>query len=172
MIGEMLAGRRPDSVLVDCGPGSFTGVRVGLAAAHGLAIGWGVKLAGYSSMAAVAAAKGRAGGEIAVALEGGKGLIVPVIKNAEGMNLLGVARAIKDIAAKARDKKLLPQDVQGGTFTITNPGSFGTFHGTPVISQPQAGILGTYALVKRPWIVQDELGQDTIAIRPINSTPR
>jgi 2-oxoglutarate dehydrogenase E2 component (dihydrolipoamide succinyltransferase) len=104
---------------------------------------------------------------IAVALDDGKGLIVPVLKNAEGMNLLGLARGIADLAARARDKKLLPDDVQGGTFTITNPGSFGTFHGTPVISQPQAGILGTYALVKRPWVVQDELGQDVIAIRPI-----
>jgi 2-oxoglutarate dehydrogenase E2 component (dihydrolipoamide succinyltransferase) len=104
---------------------------------------------------------------IAVALEEGKGLIVPVLKNTEGMNLLGLARGIADLAARARDKKLLPEDVQGGTFTITNPGSFGTFHGTPVISQPQAGILGTYALVKRPWVIQDELGQDVIAIRPI-----
>ncbi|HEY0131904.1 MAG TPA: tRNA (adenosine(37)-N6)-threonylcarbamoyltransferase complex dimerization subunit type 1 TsaB, partial [Allosphingosinicella sp.] len=72
MIEALLAGRRPDSILVDCGPGSFTGVRVGLAAAHGMAIGWGVPLSGYSSMAAVAAAEGRAG-EIAVALEGGHG---------------------------------------------------------------------------------------------------
>src|ERR687888_334046 len=70
-------------------------------------------------------------------------------------------------AARARDKKLLPDDVQGGTFTITNPGGYGTFHGTPVISQPQAAILGTYAVVKRPWVVQDEQGQDVIAIRPI-----
>ena len=57
--------------------------------------------------------------------------------------------------------------MQGGTFTITNPGGYGTFHGTPVISQPQAAILGTYAVVKRPWVVQDELGSDVIAIRPI-----
>jgi len=104
---------------------------------------------------------------IAVALEGGHGLIVPVIKNAEGLNLLGIARAIADVAARARDKKLLPDDVQGGTFTITNPGGYGTFHGTPIISQPQAAILGTYALVKRPWVVQDELGDDVIAIRSI-----
>jgi 2-oxoglutarate dehydrogenase E2 component (dihydrolipoamide succinyltransferase) len=103
----------------------------------------------------------------AVALEGGKGLIVPVVKNAEGLNLLGMARAIADVAERARTKRLTPDDVQGGTFTITNPGSFGTFHGTPVISQPQSGILGTYAVVKRPWVVQDELGEDVIAIRPI-----
>jgi 2-oxoglutarate dehydrogenase E2 component (dihydrolipoamide succinyltransferase) len=104
---------------------------------------------------------------IAVALDDGKGLIVPVIKNAQDLNLLGIARAIADLAARARDKKLMPDDVQGGTFTITNPGGFGTFHGTPIISQPQAAILGTYALVKRAWVVQDELGQDVIAIRPI-----
>jgi 2-oxoglutarate dehydrogenase E2 component (dihydrolipoamide succinyltransferase) len=104
---------------------------------------------------------------IAVELEEGKGLIVPVVRNAEGLNLLGMARAIADVAARAREKKLTPDDVQGGTFTITNPGGYGTFHGTPVISQPQAAILGTYALVKRPWVVTDELGNDVIAIRPI-----
>ncbi len=103
----------------------------------------------------------------AVELADGKGLIVPVVKNTEGLNLLGMARAVSEIAARARDKKLMPDEVQGGTFTITNPGGYGTFHGTPVISQPQAGILGTYAVVKRPWVVQDELGQDVIAIRPI-----
>ena len=103
----------------------------------------------------------------AVELADGKGLIVPVVKNAEGLNLLGMARSVTEIAARARDKKLMPDDVQGGTFTITNPGGYGTFHGTPVISQPQAGILGTYAVVKRPWVIQDELGQDVIAIRPI-----
>jgi pyruvate dehydrogenase E2 component (dihydrolipoyllysine-residue acetyltransferase) len=104
---------------------------------------------------------------IAVELAEGKGLIVPVIRNAEGLNLLGLARAIAEIAAKARNKQLVPDDVQGGTFTITNPGGYGTFHGTPVISQPQSAILGTYALVKRPWVVQDELGKDVIAIRPL-----
>jgi pyruvate dehydrogenase E2 component (dihydrolipoamide acetyltransferase) len=103
----------------------------------------------------------------AVELADGKGLIVPVLKNTEGLNLLGLARGVTDIAARARDKKLMPDDVQGGTFTITNPGGYGTFHGTPVISQPQAAILGTYAVVKRAWVVTDELGNDVIAIRPI-----
>jgi 2-oxoglutarate dehydrogenase E2 component (dihydrolipoamide succinyltransferase) len=103
----------------------------------------------------------------AVALDEGKGLIVPVLKNAEGLNLLGMARGIADLADRARTKKLLPDDVQGGTFTITNPGSYGTFIGTPVISQPQTGILGTYAVVKRPWVVTDDAGQDAIAIRPM-----
>jgi 2-oxoglutarate dehydrogenase E2 component (dihydrolipoamide succinyltransferase) len=103
----------------------------------------------------------------AVELADGKGLIVPVLKNAETLNLLGIAKGVTDIAQRARDKKLLPDEVQGGTFTITNPGGYGTFHGTPIISQPQAGILGTYAVVKRPWVIQDELDQDVIAIRPI-----
>jgi pyruvate dehydrogenase E2 component (dihydrolipoamide acetyltransferase) len=101
----------------------------------------------------------------AVELADGKGLIVPVIRNAEGLNLLGMARAIADVAARARDKKLLPDEVQGGTFTITNPGGYGTFHGTPIINQPQSAILGTYAVVKRPWVVQDENGEDALAIR-------
>jgi 2-oxoglutarate dehydrogenase E2 component (dihydrolipoamide succinyltransferase) len=103
----------------------------------------------------------------AVELADGKGLIVPVVKHAEGLNLLGMARSVAEIAAKARDKKLLPDDVQGGTFTITNPGGYGTFHGTPVISQPQAAILGTYAVVKRAWVIQDDRDEDVIAIRPI-----
>ncbi len=103
----------------------------------------------------------------AVELADGKGLIVPVLKNAETLNLLGIAKGVVDIAERARNKQLLPEDVQGGTFTITNPGGYGTFHGTPIISQPQAAILGTYAVVKRPWVVQDELGEDVIAIRPI-----
>jgi len=103
----------------------------------------------------------------AVELADGKGLIVPVLKHAEGLNLLGIARGVTDIAQRARDKKLTPDEVQGGTFTITNPGGYGTFHGTPVISQPHAAILGTYAVVKRPWVIQDDRGEDVIAIRPI-----
>ena len=103
----------------------------------------------------------------AVELADGKGLIVPVVKNAETLNLLGMAKGIADVAKKARDKQLTPDDVVGGTFTITNPGGYGTFHGTPVISQPQAGILGTYAIVKRPWVIQDDNGADAIAIRSI-----
>ena len=103
----------------------------------------------------------------AVELADGKGLIVPVVKNAEGLNLLGMARGIADVANRARNKQLTPDDVAGGSFTITNPGGYGTFHGTPVISQPQAGILGTYAIVKRPWVITDENGQDAIAIRSI-----
>ncbi len=104
---------------------------------------------------------------IAVELADGKGLIVPVLKNAETLILRGMAMAIADIAKRARDKQLTPDDVTGGSFTITNPGGYGTFHGTPVISQPQAAILGTYAIVKRPWVISDDNGADAIAIRSI-----
>ena len=102
---------------------------------------------------------------IAVALEEGKGLIVPVIRNAEGLNLLGLARAIADVAERARTKKLVPDDVQGGSFTITNPGGWGAIMGTPIISQPQVAILDVEALVKRPVVIEDENGNDAIAIR-------
>jgi 2-oxoglutarate dehydrogenase E2 component (dihydrolipoamide succinyltransferase) len=104
---------------------------------------------------------------VAVELAEGKGLIVPVLRNAETLNMLGIAKGIAEIADKARNKRLVPDDVQGGTFTITNPGGYGTFHGTPVINQPQSSILGTYALVKRAWVVTDENGNDAIAIRPL-----
>jgi 2-oxoglutarate dehydrogenase E2 component (dihydrolipoamide succinyltransferase) len=103
----------------------------------------------------------------AVELADGKGLIVPVVRNVETLNLLGIAKGIADVARRARDKQLTPDDVSGGTFTITNPGGYGTFHGTPVISQPQAAILGTYAIVKRPWVISDETGGDVIGIRSI-----
>jgi len=102
MVEALLAGRRPGSILVDCGPGSFTGVRVGLAAAHGLAIGWGVKLAGYSSMAAVAAAvEGRASGEIAVALEGGHGQLFIQTFGEDVMRPLDTLRSLPPEAAAA-----------------------------------------------------------------------
>ena len=104
---------------------------------------------------------------IAVALDGGKGLIVPVIRNAEGLNLLGLARAVNDLGERARNKKLVPDDVHGGTFTITNPGGFGAVMGTPIINQPQVAILDVEALVKRPVVIQDEHGNDVIAIRPM-----
>ena len=101
MVEALLAGRRPDSILVDCGPGSFTGVRVGLAAAHGLAIGWGVRLAGYSSMAAVAAAAAGPGGEIAVALEGGHGQLFVQTFGEEAMRPLDTLRSLTPIEAAA-----------------------------------------------------------------------
>ncbi len=97
---------------------------------------------------------------VAVALE--TGLIVPVVKQANEKNFLGIARAVQDLAERARTKRLSVEDVQGGTFTITNPGVFGSLLGTPIINQPQVAILGVGAIEKRPVV-----RQDAIAIRPM-----
>jgi pyruvate dehydrogenase E2 component (dihydrolipoamide acetyltransferase) len=97
---------------------------------------------------------------IAVALDWG--LIVPVLKNADEKNLLGLSRAIADLANRARAKNLKPEDVQGGTFTITNPGNFGAQFGLPIINQPQVAILGVGAIEKRAVVIDD-----AIAIRPM-----
>ena len=97
---------------------------------------------------------------VAVALDWG--LIVPVIKGADKKNLLEISKAIVDVAARARDKKLSPDDVQGGTFTITNPGVFGALFGMPIINQPQVAILGVGAVEKRPVVVNDAV---TIRLR-------
>jgi 2-oxoglutarate dehydrogenase E2 component (dihydrolipoamide succinyltransferase) len=98
---------------------------------------------------------------IAVALE--SGLIVPVIRNADERNLLGLSRAIQDLAYRARNKQLKPEEVQGGTFTITNPGIFGAVFGLPIISQPQVAILGVGSVDKRVVVIED----DMIAVRPM-----
>ncbi|MFP3941763.1 MAG: dihydrolipoamide acetyltransferase family protein, partial [Thermoanaerobaculia bacterium] len=100
---------------------------------------------------------------MAVALE--RGLIVPVIKNADRLSLVGLATTANDLADRARAKKLGPDELQGGTFTITNPGGFGTLFGTPVINQPQVAILGIGAFQKRPVVVTDAAGNDALAIR-------
>jgi 2-oxoglutarate dehydrogenase E2 component (dihydrolipoamide succinyltransferase) len=100
---------------------------------------------------------------VAVALEWG--LIVPVIKNADDLSLSGITRALNDVAARARAKKLSPDEVQGGTFTITNPGVFGSLMGTPIINQPQVAIMGVGAIEKRPKVLPGADGEDTIAIR-------
>jgi 2-oxoglutarate dehydrogenase E2 component (dihydrolipoamide succinyltransferase) len=97
---------------------------------------------------------------IAVALE--SGLIVPVIRNADEKNLLGISRAIQDLAYRSRNKQLKPDEVQGGTFTITNPGIFGALFGLPIISQPQVAILGVGSVEKRVVVVDD-----MIAVRPM-----
>jgi pyruvate dehydrogenase E2 component (dihydrolipoamide acetyltransferase) len=102
---------------------------------------------------------------IAVALDWG--LIVPVIRQAEDKSFLGIARAIVDLAERARSKKLKPEDVASGTFTITNPGIFGEQFGTPVINQPESAILGVGGLFKEPTVVTDENGSDSIAIHSI-----
>jgi len=102
---------------------------------------------------------------IAVALDWG--LIVPVIKRAEELNFLGIQRAIIDLAERARSKKLLPDEVAGGTFTVTNPGSYGQMFGLPIIMQPQVAILGVGSIKKQPVVISDENGGDSIAIRSI-----
>lgn len=102
---------------------------------------------------------------IAVALDWG--LIVPVVKQAEERSFLGLQRAIQDVAERARTKKLLPDEVQGGTFTITNPGIFGPQFGNPIINQPQVAILGVGGLFKEPVVITDKEGTDSIAIRHI-----
>ncbi|GAC1355308.1 MAG: 2-oxoglutarate dehydrogenase, E2 component, dihydrolipoamide succinyltransferase [Acidobacteriaceae bacterium] len=102
---------------------------------------------------------------IAVALEWG--LIVPVIKQAEEKSFLGIARSIVDVADRARSKKLAPDEVAGGTFTLTNSGIFGEQFGTPIIAQPQSAILGIGGLNKEALVLTDKDGQDTIAIRSI-----
>jgi pyruvate dehydrogenase E2 component (dihydrolipoamide acetyltransferase) len=102
---------------------------------------------------------------IAVALDWG--LIVPVVKQAEERSFLGLARAIVDVADRARNKKLQPDEIQGGTFTITNPGGFGPQFGTPIINQPQVAILGMGGLFKEPVVITDKDGNDSIAIRSI-----
>jgi pyruvate/2-oxoglutarate dehydrogenase complex dihydrolipoamide acyltransferase (E2) component len=101
---------------------------------------------------------------IAVSLGTG-GLIVPVIRDAQDLSVEGLSKRIKDIARRARTNQLTPDEVSGGTFTITNPGPFGSIMATPVINLPQVGILDTEAVVKRPVVVTDEIGNDSIAIR-------
>jgi len=102
---------------------------------------------------------------IAVALEWG--LIVPVVKQAENLSFIGLQRAITDVGERARSKKLKPDEVQGGTITITNPGIFGPQFGTPIILQPQVAILGMGGIFKEPVVITDEDGNDSIAIRHI-----
>ena len=103
---------------------------------------------------------------IAVSLGEG-GLIVPVIRDAQELSVEGLARRIKDLARRARENALQPDEVRGGSFTITNPGGYGSIIATPVINQPQVAILDTEAVVKRPVVITDELGNDSIAIRPM-----
>jgi pyruvate/2-oxoglutarate dehydrogenase complex dihydrolipoamide acyltransferase (E2) component len=101
---------------------------------------------------------------IAVSLGEG-GLIVPVIRDAQDLSVEGLSKKIKDLAVRARSNQLTPDEVSGGSFTITNPGPFGSIMATPVINLPQVGILDTEAVVKRPVVVTDDLGNDSIAIR-------
>jgi pyruvate dehydrogenase E2 component (dihydrolipoamide acetyltransferase) len=102
---------------------------------------------------------------IAVALDWG--LIVPVLKNADELNFLGLQRGITDLGERARSKKLMPQDVEGSTFTITNPGQFGAVFGLPIINQPNVAILGVGGISKQPVVITNEDGTDSIAIRSV-----
>ena len=103
---------------------------------------------------------------MAVAL-GAEGLIVPVIKNADTLSLLGIAQQVNDLAQRARSKKLKPVEVRSATFSLTNHGTGGSLFATPIITLPQVGILGTGAMEKRAVVVTDKLGNDAIAIRPM-----
>jgi len=102
---------------------------------------------------------------IAVALDWG--LIVPVLKSADELNFLGLQRGITDLGERARAKKLKPEDVDGSTFTITNPGQFGAVFGLPIINQPNSAILGVGGITKMPLVVTDADGNDSIAIRSV-----
>ena len=102
---------------------------------------------------------------LGIAVAAPNGLIVPVVRNAEGMDFISLARALTDVAVRARTKKLSPDDVVNGTFSITNYGIFGSILGTPIINQPQAAILGIGAIKKRPVVLSDDVGKDSIEIR-------
>src|SRR5207249_672719 len=102
---------------------------------------------------------------IAVALDWG--LIVPVLKNADDLNFLGLQRGITDLGERARNKKLKPEEVEGSTFTITNPGQFGAVFGLPIINQPNSAIMGVGGITKAPVVVTDSDGNDSIAIRSL-----
>jgi len=102
---------------------------------------------------------------IAVALDWG--LIVPVLKNADDLNFLGLQRGITDLGERARTKKLMPTDVEGATFTITNPGQFGAVFGLPIINQPNVAIMGVGGITKQPMVLTDKDGNDSIAIRSV-----
>jgi 2-oxoglutarate dehydrogenase E2 component (dihydrolipoamide succinyltransferase) len=102
---------------------------------------------------------------IAVALDWG--LIVPVLKNAQDLNFLGLQRGITDLGNRARNKKLKPEDVEGSTFTVTNPGQFGAVFGLPIINQPNSAIMGVGGITKQPLVVTDADGNDSIAIRSV-----
>jgi len=102
---------------------------------------------------------------IAVAVNDGRELIVPVLKNADRLSLKGLAQGANELAEKARNRDLDFDDIQGGSFTITNVGVFGNLFGTPIINQPQVAILGTGVIEKRPVVVEDGMGNDTIGIR-------
>jgi 2-oxoglutarate dehydrogenase E2 component (dihydrolipoamide succinyltransferase) len=102
---------------------------------------------------------------LGIAVDTDRGLLVPVVHGAQDLNVAGLARRIADVAERTRTNKVGPDDLSGGTFTITNTGSRGALFDTPIINQPQVAILGTGAVVKRPVVIADEGGGDVIAVR-------
>ena len=102
---------------------------------------------------------------LGIAVDTDRGLLVPVIRNAGDLSIAGIARRIADLADRTRINKVSPDELSGGTFTVTNTGSRGALFDTPIVNLPQVAILGTGAVVKRPVVVHDESGQDVIAIR-------
>jgi len=105
------------------------------------------------------------GEHLGIAVDTERGLLVPVIRDAGDLNIGGIARKVSDLAERTRTNKVSPDELSGGTFTITNTGSRGALFDTPIINQPQVAILGTGAVVKRPVVVTDENGSDSIAVR-------
>ncbi|MGB8022495.1 MAG: 2-oxo acid dehydrogenase subunit E2, partial [Candidatus Nanopelagicales bacterium] len=102
---------------------------------------------------------------LGIAVDTDRGLLVPVIRHADYLNIAGLARTIADVAARTRTNKVSPDELSGGTFTLTNTGSRGALFDTPILNQPQVGILGTGAMVRRPVVAKDDTGADSIAIR-------
>ncbi len=102
---------------------------------------------------------------LGIAVDTERGLLVPVIRDAGDLNIAGLSRKIADLAERTRTNKITPDELSGGTFTLTNTGSRGALFDTPIINQPQTGILGTGAIVKRPVVVPDAYGTDSIAVR-------
>ena len=102
---------------------------------------------------------------LGIAVDTERGLLVPVVRDADNLNIAGLARKIADVADRTRTNKVGPDELSGGTFTLTNTGSRGALFDTPIINQPQVAILGTGAIVRRPVVIRDETGADSIAIR-------
>jgi 2-oxoglutarate dehydrogenase E2 component (dihydrolipoamide succinyltransferase) len=102
---------------------------------------------------------------LGIAVDTERGLLVPVVRDADTLNIAGLARKIVDVAERTRTNKVSPDELSGGTFTLTNTGSRGALFDTPIINQPQVAILGTGAIVRRPVVVTDETGADSIAVR-------
>jgi len=101
---------------------------------------------------------------LGIAVDTERGLLVPNIKDAQALDVAGMARAIGDLAGRTRDRRITPDEISGGTFTITNTGSRGTLFDTPILNPPEAAILATCAIEKRPVVVEDDLGE-SVAIR-------